>query len=233
MDRSSSANSSGERDKPVDHLAKCAELLHTGAQESAEAECRAAIHESPRSPWPLLIVAKFLPSNPLLPNPSETDKAKSAEHDALVARAAALAPDLPAVHFYQPLNSVPLSNGSADWQRAYVLDSEQFSIAESREVNYLLPDFSQAEEDSSRPFAESLAPVAINSELLREIELEPEIASKHMTLARLYAQLLNGKRTEALATETRAASAAKRKEVEETEGYPTLPRGTSFDLQNH
>jgi|HubBroStandDraft_6_1064221.scaffolds.fasta_scaffold01178_3 tetratricopeptide (TPR) repeat protein len=188
VDTSSSANSSGEQDKPIDHLARCAELLHTGAQESAEAECRAGIQESPRSPWPLLIVAKFLPSEPLPPNSSETDKAKTAEHDALVARAAALAPDLPAVHFCQPLNSVQLSNGSADWQRAYVLDSEQFSIAESRDVNYLLPDFSQADEGSSRPSPESLAPAAINSELLREIELEPEIASKHMTLARLYEQ---------------------------------------------
>jgi tetratricopeptide (TPR) repeat protein len=188
MDTSSSTNSSGEQDKPIDHLAKCAELLHTSAQESAEAECRAAIHESPRSPWPLLIVAKFLPSSPFLPNPSETDKAKSAEHEALVDRAAALAPDLPAVHFYQPPNSVQLSNGSADWQRAYVLDSEQLSIADSRDVNYLLPDFSEADGGSSRPSTESLAPVAINSELLREIELEPEIASKHMTLARLYEQ---------------------------------------------
>src|ERR1700685_1180700 len=49
LDASSSAVSSTEQDNPIDHLAKCAELLHTGATESAEPECRAAIAESPRS----------------------------------------------------------------------------------------------------------------------------------------------------------------------------------------
>ena len=59
-------------DKPIEHLAKCAELLHTGAAESAEAECRAAVDESPRSPWPLLISAQLLPFDPFVGDePSE------------------------------------------------------------------------------------------------------------------------------------------------------------------
>src|ERR1700733_13402509 len=46
--------SAADQDVPVRHLAKCAELIHTGVVESAEAECHAAIDENPKSPWPLL-----------------------------------------------------------------------------------------------------------------------------------------------------------------------------------
>src|SRR5271156_4299368 len=111
IDASSSAVSSGEQGKPIDHLAKCAELLHTSATESAEPECRAAIAESPRSPWPLLVVATFIPSVRFVLHPSESDKANGAERDALLDQAAALAPDLPAVRFYES-NGVGLTNAS-------------------------------------------------------------------------------------------------------------------------
>ena len=41
----------------VDHLANCAELVHTQLFEEADAECRKSIEENPLSPWPLLATA--------------------------------------------------------------------------------------------------------------------------------------------------------------------------------
>jgi tetratricopeptide (TPR) repeat protein len=178
-------NSSAERDKPIDHLAKCAELLHSGATESAEPECRAAIEESPQSPWPLLIVAKFLVGNSFFPNPSEIEKAKTAERGALLARATALAPDSQAVHFYQP-DLAPVSNGSAEWQKAYALDIDELSIAESRDNGYPPPFFFDLGEASLRSPVALPRPAALNTEYRDQLDLGPEIASKHKHLAQLY-----------------------------------------------
>jgi len=49
-----------QEQKPSEHLAKCAELVHIGDVESAVAECRASIDENPDSPWPLLLTADLL-----------------------------------------------------------------------------------------------------------------------------------------------------------------------------
>ena len=186
LDASSSAASSGDQDKPVDHLAKCAELLHTGATESAESECRAAIAESPRSPWPLLVVATFIPSVQFVLHPSESDKAKGAERAALLAQAAALAPDLPAVRFYQS-NSLQIPSASPEQQNAAVLDIAQM---EGRDRN-LPPGLFETDEASSG-LAEALPETsAINPEFLRPVELEPELASNHTQLAQQYIQVNN------------------------------------------
>jgi tetratricopeptide (TPR) repeat protein len=182
----SAVNSSSEQDKPIDHLAKCAELLHTGATESAEPECRAAIDENPQSPWPLLIVAKFFTIAKFVPNPSEIDKAKIAERGALLAKAAALAPDSAAVHFYQAPSSVPILDGVGEGQKAYAMDIQQFALAQSLDNNSL-PDFSEIEEGSSSPAAGTPESITIEPEVLRQIELEPEIATKHTHLSQLYA----------------------------------------------
>jgi|GEM_PF-2267998 Tfp pilus assembly protein PilF len=188
-DATSSAATSGEADKPIEHLAKCAELLHTGAAESAEAECRAAIDESPRSPWPLLISAQFLPFDPFVGDePSESDKAKIAKRVALLARAAALAPDLQAVHFYQG-DHVPISNGSADSQRDYWREDQQLEIAEGRDNNYDALDFLEIDEGRSQASTGEVEaePFTVNPEFLRRAELEPELASNRMNLALQYA----------------------------------------------
>jgi tetratricopeptide (TPR) repeat protein len=182
IDASPSAVSSSEQDKPLDHLAKCAELLHTGATESAEPECRAAIAESPRSPWPLLIVATFNPSIQFVLHPSASDKAKGAERAALLAQAAALAPDLQAVQFYQS-GGAQLSNASPDQQRADALDLDQLLIAQNRDY---LPPPSIFEGSPHAPVALG-EPSALNPEFLRPVELEPELASNHTRLAQQYA----------------------------------------------
>ncbi len=133
-DASSSSATSGEADKPIDHLAKCAELPHTGATEPAESACFAAIDEIPRSPWPLLISAKLVPINPFVQDPSESEKANIARHAALLAQAAALAPDLQVVHFYRS-DPIQVTNGSA------ALDMEQLQSAEVLDSLYSALDY--------------------------------------------------------------------------------------------
>jgi tetratricopeptide (TPR) repeat protein len=99
---------SGKGDETsVEHLAKCAELVHTGAIESAEDECRAAIKENPKSPWPLLITAELLMRNevrraPTDPSDMSEEVARAREYDDLTNRAAALDPQ-------------GLANGQVEW----------------------------------------------------------------------------------------------------------------------
>src|SRR5256884_6084681 len=55
-------------------LAKCAELIHAGATDLAEKECRISIEESPQSPWPLLATARLLNHYDLTGNLVETSR---------------------------------------------------------------------------------------------------------------------------------------------------------------
>src|SRR5258708_19387644 len=86
-----------EGEAPVEHMAKCSELIHVGAIEPAEAECRAAIKENPESPWPLLLTASLVERNAVetvpanLSDTSEED-AVAKEAEDLRNRAAALDP---------------------------------------------------------------------------------------------------------------------------------------------
>src|SRR5437763_16942238 len=43
-----------------DRLPRFAELLHVGATDLAQKECRISIEENPNSPWPLLATARLL-----------------------------------------------------------------------------------------------------------------------------------------------------------------------------
>ena len=45
-------------DGSYEHLARCAELLHTGDNEKAREECWAAMDELPDSPWPVLAMGR-------------------------------------------------------------------------------------------------------------------------------------------------------------------------------
>jgi tetratricopeptide (TPR) repeat protein len=48
------AISSSNRDRPFEHFATCAELIHVGDDEQAQQECIAAIDENPESAWPIM-----------------------------------------------------------------------------------------------------------------------------------------------------------------------------------
>jgi Tfp pilus assembly protein PilF len=192
----SALNPATEQDNPVDHLAKCAELLHMGATESAEAECRAAIAESPQSPWPLLIVAKFLQVNVYGRELTDSEKTKSADHDALLAKAAALALDLPAVHFYRP-DSPESPSEQVDLQRAYQLDATELQSADSQNDRYPPLVFSDINEHSFQQPVALPPPVEVAPEVLRSVEAGPEIASKHTSLAGVFIRAQNFDRARA------------------------------------
>jgi hypothetical protein len=87
-------------DGPVDHLAKCAELIHTGATEAAEPECRTAIAESPKSSWPPLVAADLVKTNLLTLDPTESQNKKAEEYSNLLQRATALDPTVAAVQSF-------------------------------------------------------------------------------------------------------------------------------------
>jgi hypothetical protein len=129
-DSSPSVVSSADQDVPVHHLAKCAELIHTGAVEGAENECRAAIDENPKSPWPLLATASLLQPESFLqaaPPSSDTSRTERAE---LLQRAAALAPNLAIVH--RELASIPGSSQAAmEIQMASALDPDQLETTQA------------------------------------------------------------------------------------------------------
>ena len=83
---------------PYGHLARCAELIHAGAMEEAEEECRASISENPKSAWPLVATAKVLETEYSRRNSAETNKKRQEERIALLQRATALAPNIASIH---------------------------------------------------------------------------------------------------------------------------------------
>ena len=179
---SPSAISSTNSERPVAHLAKCAELIHTGALESAESECRASVQENPESPWPLLVVAKFVQdSEGDSPN---SGKEKNAEHAELLRRAASLAPNLAAVR--QALAStLPPSGASSELQNANALDLEHLDASEVRDWRGRPNRFAFAYADDD-PSATSPAPgtsITVAPEILRRIKIDPDLASNHLALA--------------------------------------------------
>jgi tetratricopeptide (TPR) repeat protein len=82
------AISSSNRDRPFQHFARCAELIHVGDDEQAQQECLAAIDENPESAWPLMATFHAL---------GET-RALNKDDFALVRRAIALDPNLLDAH---------------------------------------------------------------------------------------------------------------------------------------
>jgi tetratricopeptide (TPR) repeat protein len=82
------AISSSNRDRPFQHFARCAELIHIGDGEQAQPECLAAVDENPESAWPLMAAFQALKEMGIL----------NKENFALVRRAIALDPNLLSAH---------------------------------------------------------------------------------------------------------------------------------------
>jgi len=98
LDSSSAGTFSRQEDRPVEHFAKCAEFVHIGDIEYAEAECRASIQENPNSPWPLLIAADLLMRNgvartPADPSNWDQETARAGAYNDLLKRAGDLDPE--------------------------------------------------------------------------------------------------------------------------------------------
>jgi tetratricopeptide (TPR) repeat protein len=155
---------------PVEHLGRCAELVHMGDTESAKQECRASIDESPKSPWPLLVSSNLA----WVLSPGETYSAENAERarDEFLGRAAALAPKLPMAH----PGSLP-NNDDPD----AVLE---FNEAGSSSLGI---SFLNADDDNS-PRAEPLRDGTVSRIpwLRSRMQVEPDLASNHLALVNAY-----------------------------------------------
>src|SRR5713226_5309977 len=187
IDPPSSNIPSPDADTPIEHLAKCAELLHTGAIESAEKECRASIEENPKSPWPLLVTAKLLQPESLETSP-ESGEASKTERVELLRRAAFLAPNLVLVH--QTLAPALVASDSIkELQKASLLDPEQleFSEVDNEGSGFYIPAFTNGPiQDASEPTPPTNEPITMDPWLLRHIQIEPDLASNHIRLASEY-----------------------------------------------
>jgi Flp pilus assembly protein TadD len=188
IDSSSSFISSTGADQPFDHLAKCTELIHTGAFESAGNECRASIEENPLSPWPLLVSAKLLQRHSSLGTSQESDEGRNAERAELLRRAASLAPNLALAH-RALASTLAASNASRELQNASSLDAEQLEFSEVETESFgpnMSPFTNGPLEEASEPIPSSNEPITIDPGLLRRIQIEPDLASNHIALATEY-----------------------------------------------
>jgi tetratricopeptide (TPR) repeat protein len=188
-------------DASYDHLAKCAELNHTGAIEPAKKECAAAIDENPRSPWPLLATAQLLQNDPFNEISSESSEEINEKRTDLLRRAAALAPNLASVH-RALASTVPADQAMAELQKSSALgpdalESNGFAFSGQGAIGVSSSTFYFGTSgDGSEPPASSDESIALDSEVRRRAETEPELASSHLALAIAYAQVRNFDRAE-------------------------------------
>jgi len=166
-DVSRAPRSLSDPDKPTDSLAKCAELLHSGAVELAEKECRAAIDENPQSPWPVLATLCVL----------DQLGVSSEERDALLHGSLASNPDL----------AMAQRAREEEMQKGISVEGNQSDEAHG----YLCG--SQCEADfRDRPELEPFSPAIenqINSEIEHILKTEPNLARSHLIAAHYYQSL--------------------------------------------
>lgn len=191
----------------VDHLARCAELVHIGDTDLAKEECDAAIDENPASPWPLVATARLTGGTRRGETPEEMD-ASWAEQRQLFRRALSVAPDLPILKnprsfgFYfdvksarhEPsLDNEELEQGEDEgvYDRVgYVSDPHtalELDESEYEPLDSLRPEINGAVDVISRPSDPGSKERVPNDGDLHRIQLDPDLASTHAHLAIEYA----------------------------------------------
>jgi tetratricopeptide (TPR) repeat protein len=184
------------REARFEHLAKCAELIHTGASDRSKKECRVAIEENPNSPWPLLATARLLQQYDLTGNVVETFPENPGERKELLRSATRLAPGLAMAH--QMLGAtLDSGEGAAELEKARWLDIEQLEISETtaREIPRI-GYVDGGEDDGFDSTASSDEPAPVDSETARHMELDPDLASNHRRLAAGYVLARNFEKVE-------------------------------------
>jgi Tfp pilus assembly protein PilF len=175
-------------EKPVEHLAKCAEFVHIADTESAVAECRASIEENSTSPWPLLISADLLlrtasPRTPADPSNWDEERAMQKEYSELLKRAEDLDP--------QRLTSSELEAGTVNpyqfLTKPPTVDPQPV-VPKVNLVGKFTPDPELASTHRNRAYSYFLAQDVENAEreLKEAIRLEPDGMVNHTCMAFLY-----------------------------------------------
>ena len=165
-----------QNDRPFEFLAKCAELVHIGAGERAENDCRAAIEENPESPWPLMAAIRAMAYS----------GAPEQEHVALLRRALSLDSHLVAAHM--ALATADVSPEERDRETQAVA-----AFAQGQPEDFPVPPALAAyTSDRANPARENLsvevqgnAKAQIESELLQH----PDLAATRLNAAGEYALL--------------------------------------------
>ena len=190
-------------DASYERLGKCAELIHTGDYGSAQKECRAAIAEHPKSPWPLLTMAF----------PCGARFLEEEERADFIQRAAALAPNFASVH--QAMASI--HNGLAgddkfaamkELQQASTLDPERLETSErafggmtsgersSFDLSASLFSYVPRPDDGSESAHSPDQSFTVSAEILRRMQVEPDLATNHLALAIGYSRAGNFEKAE-------------------------------------
>jgi tetratricopeptide (TPR) repeat protein len=198
-----SMDPSADEGPAVEHLAKCAQLIHTGDLESAVPECRASIDDNPKSPWPLRATQNLLELIPNNTNAFESrveegpkaDDPRQKELDQLQQRLAALNPPQSA-----GTNSPVFSQGFGGvvviGQREATPASEMLEALESSDrwdahngLYGFIMTLNFPEEASGPPVANK--PPEIPVQLLGDVHDDPDLAKYHLDLARFYSEQAN------------------------------------------
>lgn len=175
---------SSDDDPPFSHLATCGQFIHEGDFESAEPECRASIDENPRSPWPLIVTAHLLAD--LAPGASADSIAKrKAESLIFLQRALTLGPNIAAIH--EDMASVLDGNKmTSELETLAVLDPQGLDSGQRQEQESGPPSEILFEQT---PQEEPPVPVGgdtPNPQAARQMAVDPDLASAHVSLAFQY-----------------------------------------------
>jgi tetratricopeptide (TPR) repeat protein len=176
-------------------LAKCAELIHAGATDLAEKECRISIEENPQSVWPVLATARLLQHYDLTGNLVETSRENLEERTELLRRAAALGPNLAMVHQAMAITVDP-AEAVTELENATRLDAEQLEVSETIAQEIPRIAYVGGDEEGSDLAASSNEPAMIDPETARHMHIDPELASNHRRLALKYLQVGNFEKVE-------------------------------------
>jgi tetratricopeptide (TPR) repeat protein len=191
---------------PVEHLGKCALLTHTGDLDSAELECRASIDENPKSLWPLratlevLQMAGFDKSafEPTLEGEEETksDDPRTKELNQLTQRLAALTPPPSApvqgsVTVATFGSSVVMIGRTTGTPASGMLEVEESAgMWDARNELYGFIETANFSEEPGEPPVSIKSP-EVPSQLLADVQDNPDVARFRLDLARFYSEQAN------------------------------------------
>jgi tetratricopeptide (TPR) repeat protein len=174
----------------IEHLAQCAALIHSGDFDSADEECHAAIKETPSSPWPLLVTSAALQF--VTPSPQENNwpvEVRKEETELLQEAYALMPPSRPSG---SPAVTALVGGSVVTTEQANapaLLDREEdnsrfISIVE---LQTLSQDPAPAEPPDA-PTEPVSSAIDIPSDLQARMQMEPDLASNHLTVADLYVE---------------------------------------------
>lgn len=200
VERLLSAEQSGQphslygMEESFERLARCAELIHAGATDLAEKECRISIQENPKSPWPLLATARLLQHYDLTGNRFANPRGSTEERRELLQRAVTLGPNVAMTH--QALATAMDSGEAAtELENASRLDGEQLEVSETTPQDPPVA-YVSGDEEGPDSTASSGEPARIDTETARHLEIEPDLASNHRRLASRYLHTGNFEKVE-------------------------------------